>query len=83
MKMTRSATQRARAFSFDNFATENKANSAYRFRKRFFVIVKASGQDFFMVCTLIDHRNDAIKSVQNLIRVRVRVRLGLGLTLTT
>ena len=42
-------------FSFDNFATENKVNSSIIF----LVIVKS--ESFFMVCTLIDHRNDAIK----------------------
>ena len=31
MKMMRFAAKRARAFTFDNFTLENKANSAYNF----------------------------------------------------
>ena len=41
--MTRFATQRTRAFSFDNFATENKANSAKNFRD----IVKSDSTRLF------------------------------------
>ena len=59
MEMTRFATQHACAFSFDHFATENKGNSA----KHFSSYCKITNRpDIFMVCTLIDHRNDAIKS---------------------
>ena len=59
MKMTRFATQRARAFSFDNFATENKGNSAKHFSC--YCKKRQNRPELFMVCTLIDHRNEAIK----------------------
>ena len=49
MKMMQFATQRACAFSFDNFAMDNKANLINFFR----VIVKNE--------SLIDHRNVARK----------------------
>ena len=52
VKMTRFATQRVRA-------TEKKANSAYDLFV--FSIVTNDSTRFFMVCTLRDHTNDAIK----------------------
>ena len=51
--MTRFAKQRVGAFSFDNFVTENEADSAYNF-------LCYNTKQIFMVCTLKDHRNDAI-----------------------
>ena len=50
------------ALSYMHFSMKNKANSAHILSMLYYyVIVKTNQQNFFMVYTLKDHRNDAIK----------------------
>ena len=60
--MTRFAAQRARAFSLILTISQQKINEIpLKIFSCYCEINKLNRPDFFMVCTLIDHRNDAIR----------------------